>query len=292
MSEEKKQTKKETNAFEYLMAYGWVLVVIVCVVAGLFAFGVFEPKETENENVEELIEAIDTNTVFDLFETESEVEPKVFPLNKFIHYKEDFYIKLSEARTKVTVFEADVLANYNEIGSITCRTNGSWFSWSYSFAGDELLSEEKQEIADKYLVCDLDKISKTTKIFSQEEIEREINCIADYFCNQLEDFNAGSGFFRDPDSMIFGFSDFSYNSYYTSDLIEGKTISAAFYCGTKRIKFYDSKAVYETLYENGIKIKKFVEYEKEGIEVIDWNSNAEYTVEFEVREKVCEEYKK
>ena len=35
--------KKGQSALEYLMTYGWALVVIVIVIAALFAFGIFNP---------------------------------------------------------------------------------------------------------------------------------------------------------------------------------------------------------------------------------------------------------
>ncbi len=37
---------KGQSALEYLMTYGWALVVIVIVIAALFAFGIFNPPST------------------------------------------------------------------------------------------------------------------------------------------------------------------------------------------------------------------------------------------------------
>ncbi len=38
--------RKGQSALEYLMTYGWALVVIVIVIAALFAFGIFAPPST------------------------------------------------------------------------------------------------------------------------------------------------------------------------------------------------------------------------------------------------------
>ena len=55
--------KKGQSALEYLMTYGWALVVIVIVIAALFAFGVFNtPKQCTQTGGQLLIKGFDFNT--------------------------------------------------------------------------------------------------------------------------------------------------------------------------------------------------------------------------------------
>jgi len=54
--------KKGQSALEYLMTYGWALVVIVIVIAALFAFGVFNtPKQCTQTGGQLLIKGFDFN---------------------------------------------------------------------------------------------------------------------------------------------------------------------------------------------------------------------------------------
>jgi hypothetical protein len=54
---------KGQSALEYLMTYGWALVVIVIVIAALFAFGVFNtPKQCTQTGGQLLVKAFDFNS--------------------------------------------------------------------------------------------------------------------------------------------------------------------------------------------------------------------------------------
>jgi len=60
------KNKKGQSALEYLMTYGWALVVIVIVIAALFAFGVFETQINCRTNSTQLLltnYAVDSNTI-------------------------------------------------------------------------------------------------------------------------------------------------------------------------------------------------------------------------------------
>jgi len=56
------KNNKGQSALEYLMTYGWALVVIVIVIAALFAFGVFNtPKQCTQTGGQLLIKGFDFN---------------------------------------------------------------------------------------------------------------------------------------------------------------------------------------------------------------------------------------
>ena len=45
------RNKKAQSAMEYLMTYGWAILIIIVVVAALFAMGVFSTKQPETTEV-------------------------------------------------------------------------------------------------------------------------------------------------------------------------------------------------------------------------------------------------